>query len=84
MRDPTLSGRLVVKKDLLPRAVRRLFTITCSRCNKVDSVPFEPDPRSPVYCRDCYREIRGLPALNTKNLWRPKRELGAAGPRAQS
>jgi CxxC-x17-CxxC domain-containing protein len=79
-----MTARPALKNNLLPRAVRRLFTITCSRCNKVDSVPFEPDPRSPVYCRDCYREIRGLPALNAKNLWRSKRELGAAGPRAQT
>lgn len=31
----------------------------CSRCGKAIIVPFKPDPRRPVYCEECFRQIKG-------------------------
>jgi len=31
---------------------------TCSQCGKRIIVPFKPDPSRPVYCEDCFREIK--------------------------
>jgi len=36
----------------------RLFTATCAACGGEARVPFEPRRDRPVYCSDCYREIR--------------------------
>lgn len=34
------------------------YTIECAACGVITSVPFEPDPNRPVYCRDCYKAMR--------------------------
>ncbi|MEA3442349.1 MAG: CxxC-x17-CxxC domain-containing protein [Chloroflexota bacterium] len=41
-----------------PRAERQMFPAVCARCGKETEVPFEPREGRPVYCRDCYNEIR--------------------------
>ncbi len=38
---------------------RQSFPITCSRCGKQDTVPFQPKGDRPVLCRDCFRADRG-------------------------
>jgi len=40
------------------RAERQMFPAVCARCGKETEVPFEPREGRPVYCRDCYNEIR--------------------------
>ena len=32
------------------------FSITCSKCGRVDSVPFEPKYNTAVYCRECFQK----------------------------
>lgn len=39
------------------RPKRVLYEIVCSRCGKVESIPFEPKHDRPVFCNDCYRRI---------------------------
>jgi CxxC-x17-CxxC domain-containing protein len=34
------------------------FPIICSACGKETTVPFEPQPGRPVYCRDCLAKIK--------------------------
>ncbi len=34
------------------------FEIECAACGTMTTVPFEPDPGRPVYCRDCYTAMR--------------------------
>ena len=34
------------------------FPITCSKCQRQDTVPFEPDGKRPVYCRECHRKMK--------------------------
>ena len=37
---------------------RQMFPVTCAKCGKETEVPFEPRGDRPVYCSDCYREVR--------------------------
>jgi CxxC-x17-CxxC domain-containing protein len=39
-------------------ASRQSFPATCSSCGKATTVPFEPRQGRPVYCSDCYRNVR--------------------------
>ena len=34
--------------------------VTCARCGKQTTVPFEPRGDRPVYCRDCYDARKGV------------------------
>ena len=33
---------------------------TCASCNKACEVPFRPNGKKPVFCRDCFRKEEGL------------------------
>jgi CxxC-x17-CxxC domain-containing protein len=39
-------------------APRQMFTTTCSNCGQTAEVPFEPRGDRPVYCRDCFANVR--------------------------
>ncbi len=34
------------------------FKATCSSCGKETTVPFEPEPGRPIYCKDCIAKIK--------------------------
>ena len=36
-----------------------LFKAECNACHKLCEVPFKPNGKKPVYCRDCYRANEG-------------------------
>ena len=36
----------------------RMFSTTCSNCHKSCEVPFRPTGEKPVYCNDCFRNVR--------------------------
>lgn len=38
---------------------RQLFDATCAKCQQPTQVPFEPSGNKPVYCRNCFQEVRG-------------------------
>jgi len=40
------------------RAPRQMFPAVCAECGKNTEVPFEPRGDRPVYCSDCYRNVR--------------------------
>ena len=40
------------------RAPRQMFAVVCAECGKETEVPFEPRGDRPVYCSDCYRNVR--------------------------
>ncbi len=42
------------------------FPVVCSSCGKETTVPFEPQPGRPVYCRDCLAKIK---AGELKPVW---------------
>lgn len=37
---------------------REMYTATCSNCGKEARVPFQPRSDRPVYCSDCFAQIR--------------------------
>ena len=39
-------------------APRQMFQATCAECGKSTEVPFQPRGDKPVYCSDCFRNIR--------------------------
>jgi len=41
------------------RGDRQMYDVTCAKCGKPAQVPFEPKGDRPVYCSDCFREMRG-------------------------
>ena len=40
------------------RSQRRMFPAVCAQCGKDTEVPFEPREGRPVYCSECYKNIR--------------------------
>lgn len=38
---------------------RPMHETTCSNCGNVAQVPFVPSGDRPVYCKDCFRQMRG-------------------------
>ena len=40
------------------KARREMFPATCAECGKSTEVPFEPREGRPVYCRDCFSQVR--------------------------
>ena len=41
-----------------PSGPREMHDATCSKCGKETQVPFKPAEDRPVYCRDCFAEVR--------------------------
>ena len=39
-------------------ANRQMFPAVCAQCGKETEVPFEPRNDKPVYCTDCFRNVR--------------------------
>lgn len=37
---------------------REMFPAVCARCGKATDVPFQPREGRPVYCSDCYNELK--------------------------
>ena len=37
---------------------RQMFPAVCAECGKSTEVPFQPRDDRPVYCSDCYRNVR--------------------------
>ena len=38
---------------------REMFPAVCAQCGKNTQVPFQPRNDRPVYCSDCYSQLRG-------------------------
>lgn len=36
-----------------------MFDATCSKCGQPTQVPFQPSGDRPVYCSNCFKEVRG-------------------------
>ncbi len=39
-------------------STRQSYEVTCANCGKPARVPFQPRLGKPVYCNDCYNNIR--------------------------
>jgi len=40
------------------RATRQMYTAVCDNCGKTATVPFQPTSGKPVYCSDCFEQVR--------------------------
>ena len=40
------------------RAPREMHSIVCAECGKEDQVPFLPRNDKPVYCSECFEQVR--------------------------
>ena len=41
------------------RAERQYFDAVCANCGKACKVPFQPREDRPVYCSECFAELKG-------------------------
>jgi len=46
------------KADRGERAPRAMYEVTCASCGKETQVPFQPKGDRPVYCRDCFQQMK--------------------------
>jgi len=74
------------KRDFSARPIE-MHQATCARCNKACEVPFRPNGRKPVFCKDCFASNRPDAASNThafsrtNDATRPPRHTEGAAPR---
>ena len=54
------------------------YEAVCSSCNKTTTVPFEPLPGRPVYCRDCLKKIEAGELAPVRVPRAPARRASAA------
>ena len=52
------QARKAERGDSGNRAPRQMFAVKCAQCGKDTEVPFQPRGDKPVYCSDCYRQMR--------------------------
>jgi CxxC-x17-CxxC domain-containing protein len=52
--------------------VKEGWEAVCSQCGKRIIVPFQPDPARPVYCDECFKEIRRQRGKNSTYTNSPK------------
>lgn len=51
-------------------APTEFFQATCNECHKKCEVPFRPNGKKPVYCRDCFKGKEEAPAYSRPNGFR--------------
>ncbi|MCX6812955.1 MAG: type IV secretion system DNA-binding domain-containing protein [Candidatus Azambacteria bacterium] len=51
---------------------RAMFDAVCVSCKKEIKVPFKPDPTRPVYCKDCFAEMKQKPSKVSLSQLKPR------------
>lgn len=54
--------RAARRRGYSPRAAREYYDIVCDSCGQDAKVPFQPRGDRPVYCNDCFANMKGQPA----------------------
>ncbi len=52
------NGRSGGQASYAPRAPREQYDAVCANCGNPTTVPFMPREDRPVYCSDCFQEVR--------------------------
>jgi len=47
------------KKQQRMGGARQMYDAVCAKCGKPCQVPFQPKEGRPVYCQECFRQMRG-------------------------
>src|SRR5262245_49234128 len=55
------------------RPARQMYTATCDNCGKQATVPFQPTSGKPVYCSECFEQVRAARGIG------PTRRSDAGG-----
>lgn len=55
------------------REPKQMFPATCDNCHKQCEVPFKPNGSKPVYCKDCFNEMRDETGDRPERSERPAR-----------
>jgi CxxC-x17-CxxC domain-containing protein len=56
-RRSSQGGGYGAPRSAYPRE-REMFSATCSNCGQEALVPFQPRTDRPVYCSDCFQQVR--------------------------
>ena len=56
--DPARCPECRASRKRQRQGSREMFTVTCAPCGVETQVPFKPVEGRPVYCRDCYQQMR--------------------------
>ncbi|MDR3581856.1 MAG: type IV secretion system DNA-binding domain-containing protein [Candidatus Pacebacteria bacterium] len=54
------------------------YQAVCSSCGNLTSLPFEPTPGRPVYCRDCMKKIDSGELKPIRSNWTSPKSVGAS------
>ncbi|KKU44191.1 MAG: hypothetical protein UX61_C0004G0014 [Parcubacteria group bacterium GW2011_GWA2_46_7] len=57
----TVAGEKMDKEDkekILDKETPLIHTGTCQTCGRGVQVPFEPDPKKPLYCKQCLKKVK--------------------------
>lgn len=57
-RESRRAQRFANDPNAAARSSRQMFTVTCAQCGKATEVPFEPRQGRPVYCSECFANIK--------------------------
>ncbi len=60
------TGDFILKNP--PNKKVKLHDAVCQKCGKKIKVPFKPDPKKPVYCKSCLKEVKEKKGENKKGL----------------
>ena len=52
------AGGMVSPTPISNTSPREFHDAVCSSCGTSTQVPFRPTPGKPVYCRDCFQNVR--------------------------
>ena len=52
------SSRYGKRPTNTQRKPENFFIAECSKCNRTTKVPFKPDGVRPVYCKECFKEVK--------------------------
>lgn len=56
--DPARCPECRAARKRQRQGAREVFDVTCANCGVQTQVPFKPVNDRPVYCRDCYQQMR--------------------------
>ncbi len=66
-RSPRASGP---RKPFVAHEASERFKATCSECHAVCEVPFRPNGKKPVYCRNCFNGKEDAPVGSATSGYR--------------
>ena len=70
---PGAQGSSYSNSNSHVRVDRPEFDALCSNCGVKFTLPFDPDPGKPVYCRECFAKVKSGEINPIKNSTKPRR-----------